>query len=338
MTVLSEYARLEASGLWRESPESQRRDVVVSIGDATLKITDMSDRPLAHWSLPAVERRNPGAVPALFAPGPDAGETLELDDSDMISAIERVQRAVERRRPRRGWLRTGVLAVVLAGLLAGGVLWLPDALVRHATAVVPEAVRADTGRRLLAQITRVAGEPCANPAARSALAQLSSRVLGPGSGRLVVLPGGPETAAHLPGRLILLNRALIEDYEAAEPVAGYILAELARAEIRDPMARLLEFAGPMAAVQLLTRGEVPDDTLRRYAEHLSTSPRAPLPVATFLSRMSQAQIPVAPYAYAEDITGETTVALIEADPVTPETARPVLTDGQWVALQNICAR
>ena len=43
MTALSKYDRLEASGLWRPTPQDQRREVVVSIGDATLVISDMND-------------------------------------------------------------------------------------------------------------------------------------------------------------------------------------------------------------------------------------------------------------------------------------------------------
>ncbi|MBJ3762614.1 hypothetical protein ILP92_07640 [Maribius pontilimi] len=338
MTALKEYERLEASGLWRATPDAQRRDVLVSLGDATLAISDSAERPLAHWSLPAIERMNPGQMPAIFAPGIDATETLELDDAQMIDAIDTVHRAIERRRPRRGWLRTGVLTVVLGGLVAGSVLWLPDALVRHATAVAPPAVRADTGLRLLRQIIRVSGERCDNRSARAALSALSQRVLGPGAGQIVVLPGGPEAAEHLPGNLVLVNRALIEDYDDAAPVAGFIIAELARAEATDPIARLLAKMGPWAAFQLLTQGEIPDDTLRAYAETLLKEPQDPLPEAAFLRRMGAAQIPVAPYAYAVDVTGEATVSLIESDPVDPNMARPVLSDAQWVALQEICTR
>ena len=35
MTALRKYARLEASGLWRSGADAQRRDVIVSIGDAS---------------------------------------------------------------------------------------------------------------------------------------------------------------------------------------------------------------------------------------------------------------------------------------------------------------
>src|SRR6056297_874208 len=124
MTALSEYERLEASGIWRGSALDQRRDVVVSLGDATLAIYDMQDRALAHWSLAAVERRNLGASPAVFAPGPDEGEMLELDDDSMIAAIERVRRAITRSTPRRGRLRYVLMAGTLLVMLWGSVFWL----------------------------------------------------------------------------------------------------------------------------------------------------------------------------------------------------------------------
>ncbi len=54
MTALTEYDRLECAAVWRAAPEAQRRDVFVSVGDATLVITDNADRVLAHWSLAAV--------------------------------------------------------------------------------------------------------------------------------------------------------------------------------------------------------------------------------------------------------------------------------------------
>ena len=56
MTALSKYDRLEATGLWRATRDTQRREVFVSIGDATLVISDLTDRAVAHWSIAAVER------------------------------------------------------------------------------------------------------------------------------------------------------------------------------------------------------------------------------------------------------------------------------------------
>ena len=59
MTALKKYARLEATALWRAGPDVQRREVIVSIGDATLVISDLKDQALTHWSLAAVDRAKP---------------------------------------------------------------------------------------------------------------------------------------------------------------------------------------------------------------------------------------------------------------------------------------
>ena len=85
MTALQKYARLEAVGVWRESDQGQRRDVIVSIGDATLVITDSQEKALAHWSLAAITRVNPGLVPALYHPEGDKTESLELPKDPLVT-------------------------------------------------------------------------------------------------------------------------------------------------------------------------------------------------------------------------------------------------------------
>ncbi len=65
MTVLAKYQRLEAQGIWRAEPEAQRRDVIVSIGKATITISAANGTALTHWSLPAMHRLNPNELPAV---------------------------------------------------------------------------------------------------------------------------------------------------------------------------------------------------------------------------------------------------------------------------------
>ena len=97
MTALDEYQRLEAPAVWRTSPED-RLEVFVSVGNASLIIYTFKDEPLAHWSLGAMERANPGEMPAVYHPAGDPSETLEFGESEtmMVAAIERLQAAIER--------------------------------------------------------------------------------------------------------------------------------------------------------------------------------------------------------------------------------------------------
>lgn len=339
MTALSAYDRLEATGLWRASPDEQRREVIVSIGDATLTISDPADRALAHWSIPAIARANPGQRPALFHPDGDPGETLELpeSESEMINAIEKLRSAVDRARPHPGRLRLVSMLVILATIIALGVFWLPGALLDHTVSVVPQVKRQDIGQSLLSRIRRVAGAPCNDSHGLAALAHLSARLPSPsGPAPLVVLRAGVADAAHLPGGIILLSRALFEDYEEPDVAAGYIIAEHLRAEIEDPLRQLLRQSGLIATIRLLTTGNLPDSTLQSYSESLLTAPPAPLSDAALLAGFKAWSVRSTPYAYARDVTGETTLGLIEADPFADQTPDPLISDADWLRLQNIC--
>lgn len=338
MTALKDYIRLESTGLWRASAEAQRRDVYVFVGAASLVIADKTEAPLSHWSLPAIERRNPGVRPALFAPGPDADETLEIEDTDMIAAIERVQRAVRRIEPRPGRLRVLIAAGALAAVLGAALLWLPDAIKNHATSVVPVAQRAAIGVQTLRALETMTGPVCTTPEGRRVLTQLTRRVAQPDAPRVQVVRSGVETSLLLPGPLIVLGRAQIEDYETADVAAGFILAELVRAETMDPLRAMLDDLGTFATLRFLTTGRLPEASLQRYARRLLASDRPAPPDAALLDRFARARVATTPYARAIDVTGEETLALIEADPYRGTDTPIVLDDNSWVVLQALRER
>ena len=55
-----------------------------------------------------------------------------------------------------------------------------------------------------------------------------------------------------------------------------------------------------------------------------------------LARFSRAGFASSPLAYEIDISGETTLGLIEADPYLNKPYQPLLSDADWVSLQGIC--
>lgn len=337
MTALSEYDRLEASALWRPEGETQRVEVIVSLGEATLTISDPNDTPLSHWSLPAIERVN-GATErlAVFAPGPDTAERLETEDEAMIAAILKIQRAVVQGSSHHGRLRGILYGAACFSVLALGIFWLPGALVRQAVTIVPNVTRTQIGDALLTRIERLSGQPCDTVHGARALQALKSRLQTNGAGDIVVLRSGVNTALHLPGGIILLNRSVIEDFEDPDVVAGFVLAEQQRAADADPLEHLLRSAGLITSLRLLTSGEIPDEALDAYAEEMMRQDLEPIDTERLIDRFATAEVRTAPYAYAQDITGISTLPLIEADAVRVQSARPVLVDGDWVALQNIC--
>lgn len=335
MTALKDFERLECQGIWQADAQAQRRNVIVSVGEATLTLSDSQDTAIAHWSLPAVERTNPGERPAQFRPGPDATDILELTDDTMIRAIAKVQKAIQRRRPHPGRLRFGMIgsgAVLIAGLTF---FWLPGAMIDYTASVVPATKRAEIGESLLANISRVAGKPCDDALGQQSLTQLQTRLFGGQGQKVVVLSGGVRTAQHLPGNILLLNRAIVEDYEQVDVAAGYLLVENLRAQGNDPLVRLLRDAGLSTAFRLLTTGDIPKETLSSYAETLVVSEPLAVSEQQIVEQFQKSQIRASPYAYALDISGETTVNLIEADAKNP-TYEAILNDGEWVSLQGIC--
>ncbi|SMR81463.1 hypothetical protein SAMN04488030_1930 [Aliiroseovarius halocynthiae] len=336
MTALTKYERLEATALWRPDDGAQRVDVLLSLGDATLTISDMRENVLNHWSLPAIQRLNPGDRPALFRPGEDATEELELEDDDMIRALEKVRKLVERRRPHPGRLRHWVTAGILLFLLALTVFWLPGALRSYTVSVVPEPSRAAIGQQILTRIGRITGQECRGRGGRMVLTRFARRVTENPDLRVVVLSGGVQSSKHLPGNITLLNRALIEDFEHPDVLAGFLLAEELRRNSTDPLLPVLDHIGLRGTVQLLTTGDLPGAAIDQYAEALLVAPQSELPPTALLSRFEAQNISATPYAYALDLTGETSLDLIEADPVSSTTANPLLSDDDWVRLQGVC--
>lgn len=309
MTVLSKYQRLECPGIWHPAADAQRQDVFVSLGKASLIVQDANDVALTHWSLPAVERLNPGERPALYRPGPDADELLELDDDTMIEAIRTVGRSLVRARARPGRVRRIVLGLSAVCLGVLGVWWLPDALTRHTAALMPEGLRGEIGQRLLRELEPYAGRPCTGRGGIAALSVLNARIFPQGGWSLVVLPDGPAASAHLPGRMILLRVDTIEAASDPSVLAEVILLEAARLRAFDPMLEMMTDAGLDATLDLLTRGVVSTDTLRGYAERVLVAERPPLPDGAIDAERVRAGL----------------------DP-----AVPVLGDVAWLRLRGIC--
>lgn len=300
-TVLEQYQRLEAEGIWRPDPDAQRRDVIISIGEATLTLSDPNEQVLTHWSLPALSRKNPGATPAIYTPGADAPDTLEIRDAEMIEALERVSKAIRRGQSHPGRLRTFMLLGVSAVLVFLLVFWLPGALTRYTASILPEVAEDAIGDGILAQITRVAGQPCASPSGTRALARLDARLFPEGGKQLVVLPSALNGTAHLPGGRILIDHRLIEDFDTPNAVANAVLAENTRLEVGRPIETVLGSVGIGPAFRLLTTGDIGEAPLARYAELIIAE-----------------SAPVSPPVTAPDDQG------------------PVLSDSDWIALQQIC--
>lgn len=331
MTALNEFSRLESPGLWRSAPGAQRRDVVVSFGEATLVLSDMAGRPLAHWSLPAVERINPGRLPAMFSPDPERSETLEIEEDLMVEALGKVQRAIARSGPRPGKLRLMIAALMAATLALLGVYWLPAALVGQSMAAMRPVTAQEIDKKLLDEITLLIGPPCAAPSGIESLTLLRTR-LGL-QGTIHVLPGELPHPLQLPGGMVLLDRAMVELPDDPAIAAGYVLEAVS--EGAEAMPQALARLGVGGNLSLLATGHIRAADGKRLArEMIGQSRNAPDPTR-LAAAFDAARVPMRPWALHDDITGTQHAAAL-AITQAPEATPQILPDAKWIALQNIC--
>ncbi len=335
MTALKKYQRLEATALWRDVPGARAREVVMGLREATVVLSDpRSEVPLSQWSLPAIERLNPGQMPARYAPGRDSGEEVELDDGEMIAALDTVRRVLERRKPRPGRLRGIILGATTVAIVATVVFWLPGKIKSYAASVLPAPTRADLGDMALADLSRLTGQPCNSVPGRRAATKLAERLFPDAPPRIAVLREGIAAPAHLPGDILLLPATLVETADGPDAIAGMLLAEALRAKGHDPVDLLLAHIGLGATLRLLTTGTVPENATQGFGETFLATPPEPTPAPdALLTAFQKAQVSSA--SYGEATQGDP--ALVKNDPYPLGAPRFVMSDEDWLEFQAICS-
>ena len=114
------------------------------------------------------------------------------------------------------------------------------------------------------------------------------------------------------------------------------MLEQLRRDRHDPLADLLQHAGGISSFRLLTTGNLDEASLRSYARHILVAKRAMPEDGAILKRIEEIGFSSSPLAFEIDISGETTLTLIEADPYRGVPYDQLLSDADWVRLQGIC--
>ena len=242
-------------------------------------------------------------------------------------------------------------------------------------ALVGEAVLADLTRATGPVCRRVAGDTVL---ARLAERLAPATGGGDTRLRLHVLPGGIHGAMALPGGIVLIGPDLLgvaaepvapaeelgpepdwgtltsarpaprpQDRPTAAPqpadpgpdiLAGEILAAVQRASEADPLAPILDHAGPLSSLSLLVRGHINPDSVRGYALDLvGVTPPPPEDAEALLARFALLSLPSTPYGRQFAPDSPLALALIEGDPTRGQPApRAILSDSEWDALREIC--
>jgi hypothetical protein len=282
-------------------------------------------------------RTNPGTRPAIYTPDTEGTETVEIADDLMVDAIEKVRRSIARARPKPPKLR-GVLSIgLLVAASVAAVVWLPGALMRQTLAVVPEVKRTEIGATILGHFQRITGATCRGAEGTQALVRLEARLFGAdASGQIVVVQTLPQGALLLPGGIILIDRALVEQQEDVMVPAGFILAASSARTTTDPLEPVLRQAGLRHTLGLLTTGDLAGEVLSDYATALRDAPPPPLGGDTLIADFAKAEIALAPYLNVRSPDDPAAAALLAQDSMQGREIPLILADRDWVALQNIC--
>ncbi|PWJ19283.1 hypothetical protein [Jannaschia seohaensis] len=326
MTAIEGLERLETTALWRPEAGAQRREVYVSIGEAELVIQDSAGTALTHWSLPALVRVNAGA-PAVYAPAPGTDEELEVEEPEMIAALDRVVAAVEKGRAKPGRLRRIATGLVLGAAVGFAIMWLPGALRDQAAGLLPPSKRSELGERMLAEFTLLTGPPCETVTGREALDRLHARLLPTTPGRIEVLRDLPHPALALPGGLLLLSDVPLLTQDDPDVAAGHLLAAAITAQERPPLEALLRDLGATSLIRLLTAGVVTDAEITEHVETLLLDAPPLAAPERLRPGFAAARLAWAPWATA---TGR-------APGEAPASQMPsALDDDSWQRLREVC--
>lgn len=263
MTAIEKYARLEALGQWRESPDLPPREVVVSFENATLVLSDMDEKPLCHWAMAATSRLSLDGAKAVYTPDTEGFEILEIDDAEMVEAIAQVSRAAVPTKHRTPWLRW-VFAVFFLAAIAVIYDITPTLLRDQAVRMTaPESAR-KLGTDMVATLD---ADICRGLNADAARELFQSRAFPDGATSLVFVRK-QRPARAFPGGVVVIGNATLQDMQSPDELAAFALALSAQSEATT--AQLFEASSPRELFDYITSGKLSEERLAQAARAIPT--------------------------------------------------------------------
>ena len=329
--------------MWREAPDAQRREVVLSLGRTALLVKDLNDNVLAHWDLHAIDRLNPNQFPAIYSPGATESETIEITDPHMIDAID-VFHAISHKPMRRSRLRKrfafACFAVIIATGAYFGMTLLPNALEDQAVLVTPQVRIQSIDNSLLSAISMVDGSECDSRISAVVLGTLTGAVALDTRIKVGFAEIGERQSVHLPGGMILLDRSLLGPDSDPELAASFILLEHAASRDRRQFRELIRFAGSWHTMAFLLGREFPARVLHEFAPKIlaqSPSLEGSEHLLALFSNAGLSSIPLAEAIGLESPLGE---ALSQAEETGAQGSGngPIVDMADWNLLREACNR
>lgn len=331
MTALDEFERLEGVGLFRPELGAQRVEVGVAFGKATLTLFDRHGQVIEQWSLAAVRRKNPKNTPALYHVEGDEDQLLELDDETLIGAIDAVQQSLANRIPPQRRVGTYVKLGVAALVVLVGSLVLPPALRSYGASVLSDSLRVELGQSLLDEALRLAGPDCRGEVGLAAIQKVEARFALENGPTLSVAQLDRTTPVLLPGNVILMPLSVIEQAQSPDVLAGWVLSANSNFLRGHVLRPLLEDVSIWTVMKMLAAQDLSGSEKSALARAALSAEFQRPRVSTLLNAFDGAEISTTAFAKAENMP-----ELLQRDPYPAGSPRPLLKDGEWVGLRDIC--
>lgn len=351
-----------------DGESARRRTVSVTITASSLDLHEGSGW-IASWPVGEVRRRDaPEGILRLTRDGTSSLARLEIADAETQAGIRvhcrHLDETVHRERTGRilFWSAAASLSILLCVFL------LLPILAERLTPLIPESYERRLGTAVDNQVRAIfRGKVCEASDGVAALKTLVTRLQGanplPMQADVVILDSKMPNAAALPGGRIYLFKALIDEAESVDEIAGVLAHEMGHVAHRDGLRKMIQAGGTSYLLGLLL-GDVTgggaivvvsrhlvDSTYSREAEAAAddfagramvTLGRPAHPMALLLKRIEKKhededdgndfRIPA--FLSTHPVTDQRLKALEKQVP--PRQGEPLLDQGQWRALKEIC--
>lgn len=277
MTALEKYTRLEAVGIWKETPSHDPVEVLVSFGDATLLLTNFQEQPLTHWALAATSCVQSSGETAIYTPDTEGFETLEINDPQMVRAIAQVSRAEVLIRQKPRVLRMLAIGTLLA-LFAYAIYAAPSALRAQAIRMTSADSARNLGGGMLATLDL---QVCNQTRGKDAQKILMDRAFPNDEARLVIADNTADGAVF-PGGILVVGNTLLQTMQSPEQLVVWMQFMMQSKANEQAVNRLFEGSEFKSLLSYVTSGQLPDKRLANAATEAMTHAMTAisLPVST----------------------------------------------------------
>ncbi|MBD2747270.1 M48 family metallopeptidase [Microvirga sp. BT688] len=356
-----------ADAVFYDGESARRRTVSIKITPSSI---DLQEGPewVASWPVGEVRRRDaPDGILRLTREGAPSLVRLDVADAETQAAIRQHCRhlddTVHRERPGRilFWSAAAAVSILLC------VFVLLPIVAERLTPLIPASYERRLGTAVDNQIRTIfSGKICKEPRGLAALEGLVAQLRGAQGSQVdvdvLVLESKVPNAVALPGGRIYLFKALLDEAQSVDEIAGVLAHEIGHVAHRDGLRKLIQAGGTSYLLGLLL-GDVTGGgaivVVSRYLVDSAYSREAEVAADDFAgSAMTALGRPAHPMALLlkriedehEDDDGNDfeVPAFLSTHPVTDQRLKalenqvpsrpgaPLLSDEQWRALKEIC--